>query len=126
MKIRSYKELDVYKLAFNVAMSIYQETKKFPAEEKYSMVDQIRRSSRSVCANISEAFRTRQYEKNFVSKLTIASSEASETQTWLDFSLACGYINQTQYDEYFDEYDHIIAMLVNMIRNAGKWVIPTS
>ena len=126
MKIRSYKDLDVYQLAFKSAMSIYRDTKKFPAEEKYSLVDQIRRSSRSVCANISEAFRTRNYEKNFVSKLTIAASEASETQTWLDFSLACEYITKVQYDKYFEDYDHILAMLVNMIRNSSKWVIVTS
>jgi len=126
MKIRSYKDLDVYQLAFKSAMSIYKDTKKFPQDEKYSLVDQIRRSSRSVCANVSEAFRTRNYEKNFVSKLTIALSEASETQTWLDFSLACGYIDKKKYDLYFEDYDHILAMLVNMIRNSSKWVISTS
>lgn len=123
MKINNYKELEVYKIAFKMAMNIYNDTKEFPIDEKYSLVDQIRRSSRSVCANVSEAFRTRQYKKHFISKLVIASSEASETQTWLDFSFSCGYINEEKYSRYFDHYDHIIAMIINMIRSADKWTL---
>ncbi len=86
MKIRSHNELDTYKLAFESAMTIYNLTKKFPIEEKYSLVDQIRRSSRSVCANLAEAFRKRKYPKSFIAKISDSEGEAAETQVWLEFS----------------------------------------
>ncbi|MCF8295991.1 MAG: four helix bundle protein [Saprospiraceae bacterium] len=121
--IKTYKDLDVYNLSLSIAMRIFHLAKKFPQEERYSLIDQITRSSRSVCANISEAFRARLYEKSFVSKLVIAQCEAAETQTWLDFALECKYIENNDYNSIFKEYDHIIAMLVNMIQNADKWTI---
>jgi four helix bundle protein len=92
MKIRSHVELDVYKLAFDAAMEIFECSKKFPVEERYSLTDQIRRSFRSVCANIAESFRKKKYPKSFVSKLSDAEGEAAETQVWLQFALKCDYL----------------------------------
>ena len=123
MRIKTFKELEVYKLSFDAAMGIFHLSTKFPRDEKYSLTDQIRRSSRSVSANISEAFSARRYEKNFLSKLTISQCEATETQTWLDFALACNYIHAEQHRELYSEYNHIVAMIVNMYKNAEKWVI---
>ncbi|MCK4917882.1 MAG: four helix bundle protein [Candidatus Omnitrophica bacterium] len=93
-KVKSVRDLDVYKLAFNAAMEIFELTKGFPKEEKYSLIDQIRRSSRSVCANISESWRKRKYGKVFINKLSDASQEAAETQTWLEFLLSCKYMDK--------------------------------
>ena len=104
MKIRSHKELDTYTMAFEAAISIFKLTKSFPKEEKYSLTDQIRRSSRSVCANLAEAFRKRKYPKHFVSKLSDSEGEGAETQVWLYFSLDCGYINQQVYEELYIKY----------------------
>jgi four helix bundle protein len=120
-KIRSHQELDVYKMAFNSAMEIFEICKSFPKEEKYSLTDQIRRSSRSVCANIGEAFRKRKYPKAFVAKLSDCEGEANETQIWLEFSLACKYINQTSYEKLYKEYDYILGKLVNMALHPEKW-----
>jgi four helix bundle protein len=121
--IKSYLDLDVYNLSFKLAMSIFNLTKTFPKEEKYSLVDQMLRSSRSVSANVSEAFRARRYKKSFISKLVIAQCEASETQTWLDFANACKYIDETEYKEMHNEYEHVLAMILNMIKNVDKWTI---
>ena len=120
-RIRSHRELDVYKMSFNASMKLFEISKAFPREEQYSLTDQIRRSSRSVCANISEAFRKRKYPKAFVSKLSDAEAEAAETQTWLDFALKCGYIDLKTYKTYNKEYDHIIGKLVNMAMFPEKW-----
>ena len=123
MKIRTHKELKVYQLAFEAAMEILEITKSFPIEERYSLVDQMRRSSRSVAANISEAFRKRRYPKSFIAKLSDSEGEAAETQTWLDFSFSCKYIDEGTHAELFDKYDHIIAMIVNMINQPEKWTL---
>ena len=120
-RIRSHRELDVYQMGFESAMKIFEISKGFPREEQYSLTDQIRRSSRSVCANVTEAFRKRKYPKAFVSKLSDAEGEAAETQTWLDFCVKCRYINQETYDSLNKEYDHIIGKLVNMARFPEKW-----
>ena len=122
-KIRSHRELDVYKMSFEASMNLFELSKTFPIEERYSLTDQVRRSSRSVSANISEAFRKRKYPKAFVSKLSYAEAEAAETQTWLDFSLKCKYINLTTYKKLNKEYDHIIGKLVNMAIFPEKWSI---
>ena len=98
MKIRSHRDLDVYKLAFESAVKIFTLSKSFPKEETYSLTDQIRRSSRSVCANIAEAFRKRKYPKHFVSKLRDSEAEAAEAQVWLDFALEFEYISKEQFD----------------------------
>ncbi|MBE0427559.1 MAG: four helix bundle protein [Nitrospirae bacterium] len=119
--IRHFRELEVYQKAFNVAMRIYEITKSFPSEEKYSLTDQIRRSSRSVCSNIGEAWRKRKYGAVFRNKMTDAMQEASESQTWLDFCLACKYIDDQAYKELDDEYEQIILMLNSMERKAESF-----
>lgn len=122
-KIATHKDLRVYQLAFVKAMEIYTISKLFPVEEKYSLTDQIRRSSRSVCANLAEAFRKRRYPKNFVSKLSDCEAEAAETQVWLDFALACDYITIEDYEKLYKEYDMILGMLVKMIVEPEKWKV---
>lgn len=93
-KIVRHTELEVYKKAFNCATEIFELSKKFPREEMYSLTDQIRRSSRSVCANLAEAWRKRRYETAFISKLTECEGEAAETQTWIEFAVAVGYLDK--------------------------------
>jgi four helix bundle protein len=121
MKIRSHRELDVYILSFETAMKIFEISKIFPKEETYSLTDQIRRSSRAVCSNLAEAFRKRRYPKSFVSKLSDSESEAAETQTWLDFSLNCGYITDIEYNDLNETYDKILGKLVNMSLHPENW-----
>lgn len=119
--IKHFRDLEVYRRAFDAAMRIFQLTKEFPVAEKYSLVDQIRRASRSVCANISEGWRKRQYIAVFKNKITDSMQEASETQCWLEFSIACQYIDQYTFNELDDEYEQIIAMLSSMEKNAEKF-----
>jgi four helix bundle protein len=119
--IKHFRDLEVYRRSFDAAMRIFQLTKGFPAEEKYSLVDQIRRASRSVCSNTSEAWRKRRYIAVFKNKITDSMQEASETQCWLEFSLACQYIDQETFNELDDEYEQIIAMLSSMEKNADKF-----
>ena len=119
--INNHKELKVYQNAFNVSMNIYELTKGFPKEEIYSLTDQIRRSSRSVCSNIAEAFRRRKYPKSFSSKLNESEAEAAETQNWLDFALKCGFITKDAHQKLYISYNKIIAMLINMQRAPEKW-----
>jgi len=121
MKIRSHNDLDVYKLAFEAAMEIFELSKDFPKEEKYSLTDQLRRSSRSVCSNLAEAFRKRKYPKSFVAKLSDSEGEAAETQTWLDFALSCRYIDELNYQALYEKYNNIIGKLVNMSLQPEKW-----
>lgn len=121
--IISHKELDVYRLAYRIAMDIFHISKGFPIEERYSLTDQIRRSSRSVTSNIAEAFRKRRYEKAFVAKLSDSEGEAAETQTWLDYARDCGYLNSDICEKYNKDYEHVIGMLVNMINSPAKWSI---
>jgi four helix bundle protein len=105
------------------AMRIFELSKRFPAEEKFSLVDQIRRSSRSVCANIAEAWRKRRYQAHFVSKLSDAESEAEETRVWLEFACRCGYLTTAQAEELDDLYDQILGQLVRMISESEQWTI---
>ena len=121
MKIRTHMDLEVYQLAFTAAMKIFEISKRFPKEETYSLTDQIRRSSRSVCSNQAEAFRKRRYPKSFISKLSDSESEAAETQTWLDFSLKCSYISTKDYDELNETYDNIIGKIVKMSLHPENW-----
>ena len=120
-KIATHKDLRVYQASFQAAMAIYQLSKSFPPEEKFSLTDQVRRSSRSVCANLAEAFRKRCYPKNFVSKLSDCEAEAAETHVWLDFALACDYVTIEEYEKLYKEYDMILGMLVRMIVEPEKW-----
>jgi four helix bundle protein len=123
VKIQSHRDLEVYQLAFEAAMGIFEMTKGFPREERYSLTDQIRRSSRSVCANIAEAWRRRRYEGSFVYKLNDAEAEAAETQTWLEFAVKCGYLEAEIACPLYEMYDRVLGKLVVMIRQPEKWVI---
>jgi len=120
-RIRSVKDLVVYRKAFDAAMEIFELSKFFPKEELYSLTDQIRRSSRSVCTNLSESWRKRRYRAVFVNKLSDSGQEAAETQTWLEFSLACNYINKQVYERLFNEYEEIFAMLHSMTEKADSF-----
>ena len=125
MKITRHQELDVYKKAFESAMSIFELTKSFPKEETYSLTDQIRRSSRSVCANLAEAWRKRRYEAAFIAKLNDSEGEAAETQTWIEFAVDCKYVDRDLARELYKSYDEIIGKLVTMIIKPEQWVMPT-
>ncbi|MEO6725406.1 MAG: four helix bundle protein [Blastocatellia bacterium] len=121
--IRRHTDLEVYKRAFAVAMKIFELTKSFPKEEKYSLIDQIRRSSRSVCANLGEAWRKRRYQAAWISKLGDSEAESAETQVWLQFSVECGYLSREVGMELYKEYDAILGMLVNMIIHPEEWAL---
>lgn len=121
--IRSFRELQVYEAAMEGAMEIFDVTKAFPKEERYSMVDQMRRSSRSVCANIGEAWRRRRSAAHFRSKLGDAEGEAEETRVWIEFAYRCGYLDAETAGDLDDRYDHILGKLVRMISEAEDWTI---
>lgn len=123
--IRSYKDLRVYQAAIDAAMRIFEITKRFPLEERFSMVDQMRRASRSVCSNIGEAWRKRRYPAHFVSKLSDSEGEAAETQVWLDLAVRCKYISKTEAAELDLTYDGILGQLVRMIEHPDQWAIKT-
>lgn len=123
MAIRRHTELKFYERAFAAAMSIFDATKSFPIEERYSLVDQVRRSSRSVCANLAEAWRKRRYKAAFISKLSDSEAEAAETQVWLQFSVECEYLPRDAARLLYSDYDEIIAMLVHMINHPDDWTI---
>jgi len=120
--VKDFRELRVYQSAFETAVEILELSRKFPVDERYSLTDQIRRSSRSVCTNIAEAWRKRRYPKNFVSKLSDSDSEAAETLVWLDFALHFNYLPKEKYDTLYDRYDHICSQLTLMMRDPDKWV----
>jgi len=120
-KVVRHTDLDVYQRAFAVAMEVFRLSKLFPPEERYSLTDQGRRSSRSVAANIAEGWRKRRYAASFVSKLNDAEVEAAETQTWLQFAVECGYAEPEATRAIYAEYDQIIAMLVNMQNHPEQW-----
>ena len=121
--IQSHEELDVYRLAFEAAMRIFELSEAFPVKERYALTDQIRRSSRSVCSNIAEAWRKRRYEAAFVSKLNDAEAEAAETQTRTSFAVKCGYWPAEVGTELRRMYDHILGKLVNMVVHPAPWLM---
>ena len=121
--VRSYRDLEVYRNAMKGAMRIFELSKRFPSEERYSLTDQIRRSSRSVCTNIAEAWRKRRYEAAFVSKLSDAETEAAETQVWGEIAFCCGYLDEPTFLKLDDWYDKIIGQIVRMADHPEKWVI---
>jgi len=118
---RGYRDLKVYQMAYQIALDIHQVTKTFPKEEKYSLTGQIRRSSRSVPANLTEAWKKRRYEKAFISKLIDCAGEAGETEVWLDFSKDFGYLRDDQYQQLMQRYDEVNRMLYGMIDKADKF-----
>src|SRR5437870_2716566 len=113
--IRKYEDLNVYQNSLQRAMKIFELSKTFPPEEKYSLTDQIRRSSRSVCANLAEAWRKRRYEAAFIAKLSDAESEANETQVWLEFAVKCNYLSRDRAETLYCAYDEVLRTLVGMI-----------
>lgn len=118
----SFKDLKVYQKAYNLAMKIHEVSKIFPKEEKYSLTDQIRRSSRSVCVNIAEGYRKRRYPKHFTSKMTDADGEASETMVWLNFAKDFGYLNIDEHSSYILECQEIGRMLGGMANHPEKFL----
>jgi four helix bundle protein len=120
--VGTFRDLKVYQKAFKLAMDIFETTKSFPDEEKFGLISQIRRSSRSVCSSIGEGYRKRKYPAYFVSKLTDADMENSETQVWLDFSLSCKYIDKPKYKNFIERSEEIGRMLNHMIENPGKYL----
>ena len=121
----TYKDLTVFKKAFELAMQIFEVSKTFPKEETYSMTDQIRRSSRSVCANIAEGYRKRQYPAHFSSKMSDADMENSETQNWLLFASACGYISNESFIDLEQRSEEVGRLLAHMINNPESY-LPSS
>lgn len=120
-QIKHFRDLEVYQRAFAASMRIFEITKSFPAEEKYSLVDQIRRASRSVCSNLAEGWRKRRYIAVFKNKVSDSMQEASETQCWLEFSLACRYMEREVFEKLDNEYEQILAMLNSMELNSEKF-----
>lgn len=120
-RISSVRELKVYKLAFEAAMEIFEISKSFPKEETYSLTDQVRRSSRSVCTNLAEGWRKRRYKAVFINKLSDAGQEAAETQAWLEFALVCKYIDKRAFKRLDDKFEHIFAMLFKMEQKAESF-----
>jgi four helix bundle protein len=121
--VTKHTELHVYRLAFTTAMELFQLTKEFPKEETYSLTDQLRRSSRSVCANIAEGWRRRRYRAAFISKLNEVEGEAAETQNWIAFAVTCEYVGRETGKRLHEAYDAILRMLVSMIANADRWIL---
>lgn len=115
------QDLLAYKKGFTLVMDIYALSKKFPKEETYSLTDQISRSSRSVCANLYEAYRKRRYPKHFISKLTDCDAENGETQTWLEFAVACEYISDEQFHILYEKSNEVSKLLNYMILNPEKF-----
>jgi four helix bundle protein len=121
--IKTHEDLVIYQKAFDVAMTIFELSKQFPVEERYSLTDQIRRSSRSVCANLAEAWRKRRYKASFVAKLNDCEAEAAETQVWLKFAVKCDYLSTEQGRELYSTYNQILSGLVKMINSPDNWLI---
>jgi four helix bundle protein len=131
--IKSHEDLEVYKMAFDVAMKIFELSKKFPIEERYSLTDQIRISdarrlanaslSRSVCANLAGSWRKRRYEAAFIAKLNDSEAEAAETQTWLKFAVKCSYLDVDTGRELYGVYNRVLGILVTIINNPSPWLI---
>ena len=122
--IRNHWDLDVYRLSYEAAMEIFVLSKAFPKEERDSLTGQIRRASRAVCGNLAEAWRKRRYRGAFMVRLTDAEAEAAETQTWLAFSVSCGYAEEGVAKDLSRRYDRVLGMLVTMIRNPTPWLLP--
>jgi len=122
-KIQTHRDLQVYCKAFDAAMRLFELSKTFPKEETYSLTDQCRRSSRSVCANLAEGWRKRRYQAAFISKLSDSESEAAETQVWIEFAVKCGYVDRDQAATLYQTYDEILRMIVAMINHPASWTI---
>lgn len=122
-KITNHTELQVYQIALASAMTIFDASKKFPKEERYSLTSQIRDASRSVCANIAEGWRRRRYEGAFINKMNEAEGEAAESQVWIEFAVRCGYLDKSEARPLYETYSRVIQTLVGMINHAETWII---
>ena len=122
-KIQSHTDLEVYRSAFDTAMEIFELSKAFPREETYSLTDQIRRSSRSVCANLAEAWRKRRYEAAFISKLSDVEAEIAETQVWLEFAVKCGYLSRQEGAALYRTYEALIRSIITMMNQSNRWCL---
>jgi len=120
--LRGYKDLLAYQKAYTLAMDIFEVSKLFPMEEKYSLTDQVRRCSRSVCANIAEGYRKRRYPAHFILKLTDSDAENSETQVWIDFALSCQYLNEAEHTKLTLQADEVGKLMSYMINNHEKFL----
>lgn len=120
-KIESFKDLIVFQKAYKLAMDIFEISKSFPKEEKFSLTDQIRRSSRAVTSCLAESWAKRRYEKSFVNKLTDSLGEENETEVWLDYSKDCQYILPETHSKLMSEYLEVRKMLISMINSPDKW-----
>ena len=123
VKVESHCDLLVYRKAFDAAMQLFAQSKRFPKEETYSLTDQVRRSSRSVCANLAEAWRRRKYQAAFINKLNEAESEAAETQVWVEFGVRCGYLDRDEAATLYQTYEEVIRMLVAMRTHSTDWIL---
>lgn len=122
-RIESFKDLIVYQKAYKLAMEIFELSRGFPKEEKYSLTDQIRRSSRSVTSNLAEAWAKRRYEKSFVNKLIDSLGEEFETEVWIDYSKDCGYMQKETHENLVNEYLEVRKILIVLINNPEKWCL---
>lgn len=122
-KITTHRDLEVYGKAFDVAMTLFEHSKRFPKEGTYSLTDQIRRSSRSVCANLAEAWRKRRYEAAFIAKLNDCEAEAAETQAWIEFAVNCDYLERDTAADLYRTYDEILGTFVGIINHPDTWTI---
>ncbi|NEQ77340.1 MAG: four helix bundle protein [Okeania sp. SIO2C9] len=121
--IHNHEDLEVYQIAFDTAMKIFEVSKSFPKAETYSLTDQIRRSSRSVCANLAEAWRRRRYKGSFLLRLNDAEAEAAESQVWLKFAVKCQYLEIQTGRQLYSQYNQILGMIVKITKNADKWLL---
>jgi four helix bundle protein len=126
MRINDFTELFVYKAAYDAAMEIFELSKGWPKEERYALTDQIRRSSRSVCANIAEAWCKRRYDRHFIMKLSDAEAEAAETINWLMFARDCAYVEDERFTRLTESFHNIRAGLIRMMRSPDKWCGPST
>jgi four helix bundle protein len=115
--------LEAYRKAFDAAMQLFEFSKRFPKEETYSLTDQVRRSSRSVCTNMAEAWRKRRYESAFICKLSDSASEAAETQVWIEFAVRCGYLDRDRGMMLYKAYDEVLRIIVSIINQPDCWII---
>jgi four helix bundle protein len=122
-KIRSHRDLEVFRKAFEAAMQLFELSRAFPKEERYALIDQLRRCARSVCANMAEAWRKRRYEGAFVSKLSDSEGEAAETQVWIEFAVRCGYLDRDCAAALYQTYDEVLRMIVAMINHPEIWIL---
>lgn len=121
--VRTHRDLEIYQIAFDLAMKVFELSKKLPMEERYSLTDQMRKSSRSAATNITEGWRKRRYRAAFISKLSDSETEAAKTQTWLEFCVHCKYLSRDEVADVYKTYNILLAKTVTMINNPEPWLV---